>query len=251
MMRASLIVSRANVATVARTVAGSFRDKPKPILIASKANVGQVTPAVAGPLPVDLEPLQVSMKGDLRKLAGAVAGRLREDGTCVLDALGPESIYQALTSLIIAEGNLGNDQRLVTMPESRMLPDMRRPGQQLSMMRLHVKLMPPASSVAGTRLLVASETTGNVGRAIAAMIRKKDFPSICGTAAKSVDVAVRAIIAAQTSLDQDEVTDDRRLAFTLHKEVVFDDRFRRHLVGMALTCIRATWPLEMWAVSDP
>jgi len=233
------VARRATVAKVAETVASRLHGKPKPAKSVESKHLAEVAPAIAG------RPLRIGVTTSIGAMKGIVAHCLRRDKRCILQATGPGAISQALRCVIRAEDFLEDDRRPVTTPEVR-----NRPGN-LPQTRLHVQLLPPWPTVAGSRLRLTSGTKPrDLGKAIVAGVRKGDFPNISGAGPKSIQVAFEAFVIAQTLLHRSVDMDDRRLAFAVRREVELG-RTGKEFDLTCFTCVMAPRPIEMRIISRP
>jgi len=239
------VARRATVAKVAETVATRLHGTPKPAKSVGSKNLAEVAPTIADRRQEQQQHLQIGVKTSVATMKGVVAHCLRRDKRCILDVVGLGAISQALESVIRAEDFLEDDRRPVTTPEVR-----NRPGN-LPQTRLHVQLLPPWPTVAGSRLRLTSGTKPrDLGKAIVAGVRKGDFPNISGAGPKSIQVAFEAFVIAQTLLHRSVDMDDRRLAFAVRREVELG-RTGKEFDLTCFTCVMAPRPIEMRIISRP
>ena len=216
-MPAVYVARRAKVAKVAETVATRLHGKPNPFKSVESKNVAEVAQTLADRRPEELQPLWIAATG-IGTMKGVVANRLLSYKRCALEFEGRGKIFQALETVLYAEEFLEDDRRPVTTPEIRD-----RPGKHLPLTRLHVQLLPPRPTVAGTRWRVTSGTNPrDFGRGQVHPWGKVGIPGIGVTSSCRIRVTSTVVLPHSTTSRYHEVLDvfqTRRTAWILWRDL--------------------------------
>lgn len=190
-----------------------------------------------------LEALVSSGEVNVGKFAGAVAGRTRDHGRCVIDAVGAGPCYQALKSLIIANGYILEaypGQSLAISLEKAILRDRVAPSGRTTdtiFMRLHIRplLALPASQDPPDILIAKDTNAGMAAGLVAKTFEGKDVVTISGMGAQAMYKALCAALIAQNYME--DSLEGRILALHVRSEAFIENAQDR--TRMVLACIRA------------
>eukprot|EP00928_Gymnodinium_smaydae_P092136 TRINITY_DN75941_c0_g1_i1.p1 TRINITY_DN75941_c0_g1~~TRINITY_DN75941_c0_g1_i1.p1 ORF type:complete len:286 (+),score=64.21 TRINITY_DN75941_c0_g1_i1:80-859(+) len=220
-------------------------------------------PAAAAAAPKKGTPLLSSAKVNVGKLAGAVSERVRTEGQCYIQAVGPDPCHNALKAVIIAGTYLesaaaGADVELAVTPEKSFLEGRVAPSGRTTdtaFLNLLVRQLPaaPAASAAGDAasaagaseapkdVVVGSDT--NVGKAaglVATRMQENGAVTIGCMGAASSAKALKAVIVAQKYL-ADYLGEDNVLAASVRTEK-FRTQGGEDMKRLVLSCRRAPAP---------